>query len=263
MMVSLIRDMDDGSQSRGSNVWVWVVGVLLAGLVIASAVFAVINASQLGWPAFILLAGMAMVSAFGAMSLISSHKNTRILDRRFADRDTPYSDAFFKNPEACVIVRDGKVFHANQAYLDLARRVGAMGISGTAPSVDRLFGGNGKDTASAIFRLHHIREDTAEAEEFIDTLDAEGHLRRYRVHVSNLGSAQLWQVSDVTKVRYGEEDLLIGAPVGLFSVTREGNIIATNAVLDRWLGGERCRKLARKPAHTGSGRTYRYAAHYT
>lgn len=237
-MVSLIRDMDDAPQRGKSAVWVWILGLLLAGLVIACAALAVINAATLGWPAFILLAGMAMVAAFGAMSLISSRKNAKILDRRFADRDTPYSDAFFKNPEACLIVKDGKALHANQAYLDLARNIGAMGISESAPSVDRLFSGSGKDTASAIFRLHHIRKDTPEAEEIIDTLDGEGNLRRYRVHVSNLEDAQLWQVTDVTQARYGEQDLLASAPVGLFSVTRDGHVIATNAVLDRWLGGE-------------------------
>ena len=215
----------------------WIIGLLLTGLIVASAALAVLNASELGWPAFILLAGMAMVAAFGAMTLISGRRNARAIDRRFADRGTPYSDAFFKNPEACLIVKEGKPVHANQAYMALAKQIGAMGISETAPSVDRLFSGGGKETASAIFRLHHMRGDTPEAEEFIDTLSAEGGLKRYRIHVTNLDEAQLWQVTDVTRESYGEESMLVGAPVGLFSATRDGRIIATNSVLDRWLGG--------------------------
>ena len=52
--------------------------------------------------------------------------------------------------------------------------------------MDRLFGSSGKDTASAIFRLHHMHADTQSAEEVIDTLDADGTLHRYRIQVTNL-----------------------------------------------------------------------------
>ncbi len=240
-MVSLIRELDESPSHvqghKGPPLFLWIIGLFLAGLIVASAALAALNARELGWPAFILLIGMAMVAAFGAMTLISGRRNARAIDRRFADRGTPYSDAFYKNPEACLIVKDGKPVHANQAYMALAKQIGAMGISETAPSVDRLFSGGGKETASAIFRLHHMHGDTPEAEEFIDTLSVDGDLKRYRIHVTNLDETQLWQVTDVTRESYGEESMLVGAPVGLFSATRDGRIIATNSVLDRWLGG--------------------------
>lgn len=237
-MVSVIRDMENENEAASRPIWVWVVAIILSAIVIGCGVLAAMNAASLGWPAILLLGGMALVGAFGFMSLLSNRKPADNFDRRHSAREGAYSDAFFKNPESAVIIEDGKVVHANEAYLALAKKIGAMGVSESAPSVDRLFSASGKETASAIFRLHHMHDQTPSAEEVIDTLDAEGALHRYRIHVTNLKPQQLWQVTDVTKESYGEESVLVGAPVGLFSVTREGKVIATNSVLDRWLGGE-------------------------
>ena len=237
-MVSVIRDMDDENEAASRPIGLWVLAIILSAIIIACGAMAALNAASLGWPAILLLGGMALVGIFGLMSFLSSRKPIETFDRRNSAREGAYSDAFFKNPESAVIIEDGKVIHANEAYLALAKRIGAMGVSESAPSVDRLFSASGKETASAIFRLHHMHEQTPSAEEVIDTLDAEGNLHRYRVHVTNLKPQQLWQITDVTQGSYGEESVLVGAPVGLFSVTREGKVIATNSVLDRWLGGE-------------------------
>lgn len=237
-MNSVIRNMDDSNPKAARPVWMWVLGIILGAVIIGSGGFAAMNAAALGWPAILLLGGMALVGAFGFMSLLSNRKPTDNFERRHSARDGSYADAFFKNPESALIIEDGKVIHANEAYLALAKSIGAMGMSESAPSVDRLFSASGKETASAIFRLHHMHAQTPSAEEVVDTLDAEGALHRYRIHVTNLKPQQLWQITDVTKESYGEESVLVSAPVGLFSVTREGKVIATNSVLDRWLGGE-------------------------
>ena len=237
-MVSVIRDIDKENKASARPIWLWVAVVFLVALILACAGLAVLNAVSLGLPAILLLGGMALVGLFGLLSLLSLKQPKENVDRRHSFRGSAYSDAFFKNPESCLIMEDGKVIHANEAYLALAKRVGAMGVSESSPSVDRLFSASGKETASAIFRLHHMHEDTPSAEEIIDTLDADGTLHRYRIHVTNLKPQKLWQITDVTQQSYGEESVLVGAPVGLFSVTRDGKVIATNSVLDRWLGGE-------------------------
>jgi len=238
-METVIRDTDDidGVTRRSWGMWIVVGFVLL--LILASALIAAFNAPALGLPALILLGGMALVGALGVLSYLTNNREKAELnDRRFAERSSPYSEAFFKSPQASLIVRDEKPVHANQAYINFAKKIGAMGVSQSPPSVDRLFSGAGKDTASAIFRLHNMGAKKTEAEEYINMIDGENHLRRYRVRVKALGEDQLWQVEDVTSESLSEESTLVSAPVGLFSVTRDGNILATNPVLDRWLGGE-------------------------
>ena len=238
-MVSVIRDMDEKNERGSRSIWLWITAIILGGLILACGALAALNAASIGLPAILLLGGMALIGLFGFMSLLSRKPQaTDKIDRRKSSRDAVYSEAFFKNPESCVIVEDGKVVHANEAYLALAKRVGAMGVSETAPSVEHLFGSSGKDTASVIFRLHHMHAETSSAEEIIDTLGPDGALHRYRIHVMNLKPQQLWQITDITKESYGEESVLVDAPIGLFSVTRDGKVIATNSVLDRWLGGE-------------------------
>jgi len=117
--------------------------------------------------------------------------------------------------------------------------VSCLGVSGTgglAPTVDRMFAGQGEGTAPAIFRLHHMPENTARAEEFIETIARDGRHRRYHLQVTALSDGPLWQISDMSKTVTGGEPVLTHAPVGLFSVDRDGKVIAMNAVLERWLG---------------------------
>ena len=213
--------------------------IMLAIPLLASLFIAALNAPQLGWPAFVLLCGVALVGMLAFLTVfLNIREKSNASDRRFASRESPYSEAFFKNPQASLIVSDGKPVHANQAYLTLAQTIGAMGASQSPPSVDRLFSGVGKDTASAIFRLHHMGSENSESEEFIDMLDRENNLRRYHIIVKSLGDEQLWLINDITIDEYREESLLVDAPVGLFSVTRDGDVIATNSVLNRWFGSD-------------------------
>ena len=158
-MVSVIRDIDDENKAGSRSIWVWVVGLALGALILACGTLAALNAASLGMPAMLLLGGMALVGLFGLMSLLSRKDPNERIDRRNSERGGAYSDAFFKSPASSIIMEDGKIIHANQAYLELAKGIGAMGVSESAPSVDRLFTTSGKETASAIFRLHHIHAD--------------------------------------------------------------------------------------------------------
>jgi len=79
-------------------------------------------------------------------------------------------------------------------------------------------------------------ENTPRAEEFIETIARDGRHRRYHLQVSALPDGQLWQISDMAKTVTGGEPVLTHAPVGLFSVDRDGKVIAMNVVLERWLG---------------------------
>ncbi|WP_051279133.1 ATP-binding protein [Hellea balneolensis] len=236
-MTSVIRDVDEDKVPARRSIWLWALTIILGIIILASASFAAINAAALGLPAIILLGGMALVAAFGLMSLIVRKPAGDKFERRQSTRDGVYAQAFYNSPEATALVEGGKVIHANKAYLSLAEKIGAMGVSESAPSVDRLFSAGGKDTSAAVFRLHHMQRDTPFAEEIVDTVDSDGSLHRYRVHVTNLEGRQLWQIADITRDNGGGDSVLVGAPVGLFSVTREGRVLATNSVLDRWLGG--------------------------
>ena len=238
-MERVIRDIED-EDALTERSWAMRIAIsLLLVLILLSAGVAALNASQMGWPALLLLGGMALVGALGLLSFLSHRREKpNVNERRFADRNSPYAEAFFKNPQASLIVRDGKPAHANQAYIELAEGIGAMGVSEAPPSVDRLFSGTGKNNASAIFRLHRMSLKTSAADEIIDVIDREKNLRRYHIKVQSLGAGQLWIIEDLKQNNSGQDSTLASAPVGLFSMTREGNILATNAVLDRWLGGE-------------------------
>jgi len=237
-MASVIRDIADETAAPGTPIWVWGVAILLGLIILGCGAAAAFNAAAIGWPAILLLGGMALVGVFGLLSLLLQSRPKAKIDRRLSERGGAYAEAFFKNPESTVIIDNGKVIHANEAYLALAKQMGAMSLSEAAPPVDRLFSASNDEAASAIFRLHHMHASTESAIEIVDTLDAEGALHRYRIHVTNLKPQQLWQITDVTAETFGEEAVLVSAPVGLFSVTRDGQVIATNSVLDRWLGGE-------------------------
>jgi len=221
------------NRRRRSDVF-WL--VILGVAVFACGGLAAINATVLGWQGIVFLAAVALVALFGILSLVMSGGSDMFVETDSDPSIDAFASAFMKSPESCLIMKDGKPYYANDAYMALARSVGAVGASDTPPTIDRLFVGAGKETASAVFRLHHMQDHTSSAEEYISTLSPEGAVNRYRVHVTDLGSAQFWQINDATTEDLGPETTLIGAPVGLFSVTSNGHVIATNAVLDRWLG---------------------------
>jgi len=237
-MENVIRDDDEKAAISGRGIIFW---AFIASLLIVSAIcgfFAVrsLNVSNLV-PA-IFLGGAAIVTLLATLILIFSRREPAEPPTNVPGASTEFDLAFMQNPEAGLLISDGKILRANQAYFELARDLGAIGVSDAPPSVDRVFSNAKDDTASAIFRLHHLSPETPRATEFIDTIDDKGVFRRFQIHVATSGDVQFWQISDVTDKEASGYELLSKAPVGLASVDEEGHVLSMNKVLLRWLGGE-------------------------
>ncbi len=224
-------DSPGAAASGRSRLWLWLSAIIALG----AGVTAAINAATLGWPAFLLLAGIAVIALMTIFALVIGRPMTE-------NRDTelPLSSiitaAFDRLTEPSLITRDGKPIYANAAYFELAERMGAQGLSQSPPSIDRIFGTKVKSASAIIFRLHHTRHSGERAEEYVETLDGAGNLIRFRVRVSGTEQGLLWQVKDMSAGGQEAIDALIQAPVGLFSVTPDGKVLAMNSVMRRWIG---------------------------
>ena len=226
------HDMSDARERRRPPYVMWLCAVIAVGAGIAAAM----NAADLGWPAFLLLIGVAITALIAIFGLVIANPLSQGAGKSENAEQALIASALEKIPEPSMITRDGKPVYANAAYMALAGELAAMGLSKAPPTVDRLFGTKVKSASAIIFRLHHTRHEHESAEEFIDSITPGGQMRRYRVRVSGLPQGQLWQVSDVTQSDSSNIEALTNAPVGLFSVTPDGEVLAINAVLRRWLG---------------------------
>ena len=224
-------DLPENTSRKGSFGSVVIIALLVV-LTLGLAGLAAFHASSLGWPGLVLLGGMAVL-AFIACLIALADRRTKA---RSNAPENVYISAFWRDPVPAVIIRGGLVLRANAAYMALAEELGVTAVGGLAPTVDRMFAGQGDGTAPAIFRLHHLPENVQRAEEFIETIARDGRHRRYHLQVTTLSDGQLWQISDMAKTVTGGEPVLTQAPVGLFSVDRDGKVIAMNTVLERWLG---------------------------
>ncbi len=207
-------------------------------IVIAAMCVAAYNATRLGWTAMVMMGGIGLAGFLGLLSYLSERRSQESLQAQAFSQSDIYVSAFMNGPEPSLLVKNGKPFKANEAYMDLARSVMAIGISEAPPSVDRIFGAGGKETSSAIFRLHHLRSESVSAEEYIDMVDDGGDLRRFRLFVALLDDMQLWQISDVTDKTQARASALVNAPVGLMTVDEDGHVLACNHILERWIGVE-------------------------
>jgi len=164
-MASVIRDIADETAAPGTPIWVWGVAILLGLIILGCGAAAAFNAAAIGWPAILLLGGMALVGVFGLLSLLLQSRPKAKIDRRLSERGGAYAEAFFKNPESTVIIDNGKVIHANEAYLALAKQMGAMSLSEAAPPVDRLFSASNDEAAASLpYSRHEPKAATALAD---------------------------------------------------------------------------------------------------
>lgn len=233
-MVDMIRT----HTPEPKQVWPLWLGAVFSALVLIGAMVMVWAARDtLSSDGFIVLTGIAIVALLAALTFSILAKNRRLTDRRASSRDTLYSGAFFNSVTPSLVLQDGKPLHANRAYLDLAKDLGGETIGDVVPIIDRLFTGAGDEASAAIFRLHHLSKGMNSAEETIDLVTPAGDLRRYHLQVNRLDAKSfLWQINTLSSGRNVGQDVLSEAPVGLFTVTKAGRILAMNDVLERWLG---------------------------
>ncbi|GHA97585.1 hypothetical protein GCM10009069_20600 [Algimonas arctica] len=227
----------------------WIGLAVLIILVLIGSVWGALAWSSLEPGLQVLVGGVIALAVLLAAGLLIVMRAGGGEDRRAASRDSLYSDAFFKSIRPQLITRNGKPTLANRAYLDVVKQLDVDVLGDALPAVDRLFSTTEKDGSAAIFRLHHIGPDTKRAEEDINLVLPDGTLSRFRITVSRLAAGSgtdvvLWQIDEVDALDESESTLS-NAPIGLFSVTRDGRVISINATMQRWLGGPE----ALSPAH--------------
>ncbi len=231
----MIRTNFSKTRRRGP---LWFGAALSFAALIGALAFVWVGRDSLDVEGYIILTGVAIVSLLAMMTMIVMARTHRVTERRKTSRETVYSTAFYNNVVPSLVLKDGKPVHANRAYLDLAKVLGATGVGDSPPVIDRLFTSAGNEAAAAIFRLHHLGLGMEAAEETIDLVTPQNDLMRYRLQVRRLSrEGTLWQIIEAPMDRSVSQDVLAEAPVGLFTVTRKGIVLATNDVLLRWLGG--------------------------
>lgn len=225
----------------------WIGLAVLILLVLTGSIWGALAWNGLEPGLQVLVGGIIALAVLLAAGLLIVMRAGGGEDRRAAGRDTLYSDAFFESVRPQMITRGGKPTLANRAYLDVAQQLDVDVLGDALPAVDRLFSSTEKEGSAAIFRLHHIGPDTQRAEETINLVRADGAVSRFRITVSRLAAGSdtvLWQIDEVDALD-DPESSLSNAPIGLFSVTRDGRVISINPTMQRWLGGPE----ALSPAH--------------
>lgn len=226
------------SQPKGSRP-LWFGAALALAALLGALLFIWVGRDSLSFEGSIILAGIAIVALLAVVTLVILARARKDTERRKTSRDTVYATAFYNNFVPSLVLKDGKPAHANRAYLDLAKVLEAEGVGDSPPVIDRLFTSAGNEGAAAIFRLHHLASGVETAKETIDLVTPQGDLMRYNIQVSSLDREHmLWQVIEAPMDKSVGQDVLAEAPVGLFTVTKEGHVLATNDVLLRWLGGK-------------------------
>ena len=224
-------------QSKGSAP-LWFGAVLALAALLGALGFVWLGRDGLTYEGYIILTGIAIIALLALMTLVVMARARGGSERRQTSRDTVYASAFYNNCVPSLVLDDGKPVHANRAYFDLAKTLGAVSVGDAPPVIDRLFTSAGNEAAAAIFRLHHLAVGMEAAEETIDLITPQSELMRYRLEVRRIGrQSTLWQIIEAPAERSVGQDVLAEAPVGLFTVAKDGRILATNDVLLRWLGG--------------------------
>jgi len=216
----------------------WVGGIVALLILIGSISLIWVARDSMNDDGRILLAGIAIISLLALMTFFVMSRTYRVTERRHVRQDTVYSGAFYSNVVPSLVISDGNPVVANKSYFALAEELGAESLDETPPVIDRLFTSAGNEAAAAIFRLHHIAKGMDAAEETIDLITPQAELKRYKIKVNRMDNkGMLWQIIEVVRGLSVGQDVLAEAPVGLFTVAKDGRVLAANDVLLRWLGG--------------------------
>jgi len=218
---------------RRSDMWLWA----LAFVALLAAIAAAGQGKGLGWPAFMLLCGISVVSILAVITILFSKAARAESGDSHSAEAMLIGKSFDAMPVACLILQEGVPVRANKAYIDLAHRLGVDARADAPPSIDSLFHQKAKTGSAAMFRLHHTAGTNDVSEETISTYGADGSVHTLNIRVQALTGGQLWQISPYSEQDVGTEaQLLTEAPIGLFSVNEDGDVLQMNGVLRGWLG---------------------------
>ena len=154
----MIRDIEETDKDAPAsdtlrNVWwLW----FFAALAIGATLVASWQGKALGWPAFILLAGISVVSMLAILTIFFNRQAVSS-DEQFSSDGQSLLASFHAQTIPSLIVIGVKPAIANAAYLELARELGSEAVAETPPSVERLFAKQEKAASAAIYRLHHTQ----------------------------------------------------------------------------------------------------------
>ena len=230
---------DKTAYNEPSQLAGWLVVIMLVALVIVGSVWGALAWNSLEPGLLVLVGGMIALAVLLASAMLIVMRSGGRQYRRAARRDTLYTDAFFRSVRPQLITRDGMPTLANRAYLDVARKLNVRHLGDTVPTLDRIFSTTESEESGSIFRLYNMPADAQFAEEELNLVMPSGVLSRFRITVSRLASGPedlLWQIDEIAGVD-DTTSSLAEAPIGLFSVTRGGRVLAINATMERWLGG--------------------------
>lgn len=182
--------------------------------------------------------GWALISGAIILTIIVCVGSFVLSDKLRRDNQAiPLEAVFSEHGTAFLVTQGERPVAANKSYLDLfGPNIANQSLeAGTIPHIDDLFRANIKDVRKSLYRLHNLRPDSAAdtAELYYNTPD--GERQRVELRVSGLGQAKLWELTPI-KAADRRGSLFETAPVGLMSVTAQGNILTMNAALKSWLG---------------------------
>ena len=209
---------------------------ICAIIAVAAAIIAAMNASTLGWPAFLLLVGLAAISLIAIFALVIGQPVASPNQERDATDLNGLKYAFDHLPMPSMITLNGRPIYANPAYFDLAKSFGLPTEQSNPPSIDRIFSGSQKTASAILYKLHHTRKKGETAKHILDAIKPDGSTQSMGVHVYGLEEGQLWQIEAEIDPAAAYLPSLSNAPVGLLAVDEFGDVLAMNNVLRRWLG---------------------------
>lgn len=210
--------------------------VFCALLAIGATILAAWQGKILGWPAFILLSGIAMVSVLAILIILLNRGGNEGQNTAGDDDLGVLHDIFLALPVPSLLVVNGRPERASHSYLELAQSLGVSGSLDEIPPIERVFARKDSTASSAMFKLHHTDQISCQNEDTIKILVEDNRYRMFKITVQALEDRQFWRIEEQFENDGAVASLLASAPVGLLSVTENGDIVEMNGVLCGWLG---------------------------
>ncbi len=224
--------MSDSNKQSSPISFFWVLPFVFAALV--SVFSAYFFGQKTGMTAYILFLGMAIVFMLGASAIVFARASNAV------EEEEPLyeTDALLQAlPTASLIVKNGMPQKSNAGYMQLAADLGVAVEEDIPPSIERLFTKEEEAVSAAIFRLFHSSDGKNENSEIVKIIDKFSQMRTFKISVYPLEDGQLWQFVDLDELeQFMGASTLEQAPIGLFSVNTNGEILQINDTLLGWIG---------------------------